>query len=335
MENIGVSIIICCFNSAKRLKPTLEHIAKQKVDDAVNWELLIIDNASVDNTSLIAKEILDNINFKCEYTILLESQKGLMFARKRAIAESKYKYLLFCDDDNWLNENYLQNAFEILESDHKIGALGGWGEPIFEINPPKWFLDLGINYATDKQASQTGEVPKNLSYVYGAGAVYRKEIFTLLDQYKVNFYLTGRKGKLLLSSEDVEIGYWISLLGYKIWFSENLLFKHHIEKNRLDWNYIIKHAYGHGISRAFLRPYANILFNIKYNFLKDLLQLLKDVYSIVKYRGNDITIKKCKINFYQRIGEIYAYMNFYKKIKNQERELQLKLKIISNAKWIK
>jgi glycosyltransferase involved in cell wall biosynthesis len=51
----GVSIVACFYNSEKRFGKVLEHFDKQKVADSVKWEIVIVDNASTDNTSEKAK----------------------------------------------------------------------------------------------------------------------------------------------------------------------------------------------------------------------------------------------------------------------------------------
>lgn len=325
INNIGVSVIICCYNSTSRLKTTLDYIAKQKVSNEIDWELIIVNNKSTDNTEFIARQLTQNLCPHIQTFIVNQPTAGLSFAREKGIETAKYEFLLFCDDDNWLDPNYVQKAFEIMNSNENIGALGGWGEPEFEESPPNWFLETGIQYATGKQALESGEVAKKSSYVYGAGAVYRKSIFSKLYENNIKFYLTGRNGNQLLCSEDVEMGYWIALLGYKIWFSVELKFKHQIEKKRLTWKYVLKNAYGHGCSKAFLRPYSKILFHDNYSLIKDGFQFLKDIFSIYKYRNDDKTRRLCYINLYQRMGEIKSYVVSFQKIKNQSNDISQKI----------
>jgi glycosyltransferase involved in cell wall biosynthesis len=52
----GVSIIVCCYNSAERLPETLKHLALLESNEDVNWELIIVDNNSSDTTIVVCKE---------------------------------------------------------------------------------------------------------------------------------------------------------------------------------------------------------------------------------------------------------------------------------------
>lgn len=54
----GISIIICCFNSAKRLPENLRHISSQQVGKGVDWEVIIVNNNSSDDTARAAEDLL-------------------------------------------------------------------------------------------------------------------------------------------------------------------------------------------------------------------------------------------------------------------------------------
>ena len=132
----GVSIIICCYNSAKKLPETIKHLSLQKNLKDIKCELVIIDNASKDGTAELAgqlcREYVHNIPFK----IFFESNPGLSNARKRGIKEAQYELLLFCDDDNWLNQDYLQIAYDIMMQNNIIGVLGNQCIGEYEVAPP-------------------------------------------------------------------------------------------------------------------------------------------------------------------------------------------------------
>ena len=54
--SVGVSVVICTHNGAKLLPETLAHLRKQQVSKGVRWEVLIIDNASTDDSASVARQ---------------------------------------------------------------------------------------------------------------------------------------------------------------------------------------------------------------------------------------------------------------------------------------
>lgn len=253
----GISVIICCYNSSSRLTETLKNLAMQKVPDGILWEIILIDNASTDATARIARQEWDKFsNVPLRLTILEESRPGKNYAFRTGISASKYAYILTCDDDNWLSSGYVARAYQIMESDTSIGALGGHGT--FEPEQPA--ATEIMSYATYYvNGSQSNAASRH--WVYGAGSVYRKSVLTGLFHKGWQQITVGRKGNSLICGEDVELCFAIYLSGYKIVADNRLLFKHFVPKQRQKMSYINKLSYGHGYTNVLLNGYYSILNN--------------------------------------------------------------------------
>ena len=104
-----VSIILNCYNSAKFLKKSIKSVIFQSYK---NWELIIFDNCSSDNTK---SEILKfKKNKKIKY---FRSKKfySLYNARNLAIKKTKGSLISFLDADDWWSKNKLKKQVEFLE----------------------------------------------------------------------------------------------------------------------------------------------------------------------------------------------------------------------------
>ncbi len=80
----GVSIIICCYNSAHRLPKTLAHLKTQVVSQIIPWEVIVVDNASTDGTDQVAKTQwgeLPGVPFR----VVNEPRPGLSNARNLGV----------------------------------------------------------------------------------------------------------------------------------------------------------------------------------------------------------------------------------------------------------
>ena len=254
----GISIIICCYNSSTNLSKTLEAIALQKTDRNLQWEVIVVDNNSTDNTKQVAVDEWHKYDIKAPLYVFEEKMLGLSFARAKGFAVAKYEFCLFCDDDNWLESNYLMTAYRLLKDGDQIGVLGGIGEEVCEEVPPVWFSDLKGGYAVGKQAETSGDVSSR-GYVYGAGAVFRKSVYTTLVQKGFRSLLTDRKGKSLSSGGDKELCYAYRLQGFRIYYSEELKFKHFIPKYKLSKDYATRMFLGFSAAQPILNLYEYVI----------------------------------------------------------------------------
>jgi glycosyltransferase involved in cell wall biosynthesis len=254
----GVSIIVCCHESSKRLPQTLKHLSEQKISQNISLEIIVVDNASPDDTGEIATQIWNSFGSNIKFKVVHEPELGLIKARIKGVKEALYEYIIFCDDDNWLDKNYAQTVFEIMEYNPKIGALGGQSEAISDIKFPEWFDDYKSGYAVGIQAEQSGDVSSRM-YLWGAGLVTRKSLMKKVFDPKFPMLLSGRSGGRLLAGDDSEICARILLLGYSLYYSEKLFFKHYIPSNRLNWKYKKEMHEGFEISYQILILYFDFL----------------------------------------------------------------------------
>ncbi len=251
----GVSVIVCCYNSAQRLPKTLEHVAGQIVPENISWEVIIVDNNSTDNTEKVALEEWHKHHLSIPFKVVTERREGLIFARQKGVEVSQFDLLLFCDDDNWLEKNYIHYAYEIMNANKKIAALGGKSEGFFETEKPEWFSRFASAYAIGKQHAVSGNI-NGRGFVAGAGMVIRKQAFDLFDNIGFKPLLTGRKGKHLSSGEDAELCLVLLFLGYDLYYDDRLQFVHYMPSKRLKWKYCIRMmAYGHAIPQLYLEFY--------------------------------------------------------------------------------
>ena len=80
---LGVSIAICTFNGEERLPATISHLKRQSTDKRLDWEVIVIDNASTDSTARVARECWGD-DGPAPMRIIHEPRLGLVHARERA-----------------------------------------------------------------------------------------------------------------------------------------------------------------------------------------------------------------------------------------------------------
>lgn len=248
---------------------------------------------------------------------------------------ARYEYLLFCDDDNWLFNDYIERAFKIMNTDNQIGVLGGCG--LIEAEQPA-LLSEGLLKFTTVWGPQTWAADSH--WVYGAGSVYRKSILLELKNANWRQVTTGRIGKKLLSGEDVEICLMSHLMGYKIIADDNLKFKHFVPLKRQNITYILKTAFWLNYSSALLNGYFALVNNkrsIEQTINHDLLSATKSFakctvnlfyQKVIRFRP--ISIEQ-KISYYQKCGQLKSLLTNRQLIKNQYQHIKQLLKIVKTA----
>lgn len=111
MKDFGlVSIVTASYNSAKFIAETIESILAQTY---TNWELLICDDTSTDNTVDIIKEYADKDPRIRLFVLNYNSGAGV--SRNKAISESKGDYIAFCDSDDRWKPTKLEKQLQFME----------------------------------------------------------------------------------------------------------------------------------------------------------------------------------------------------------------------------
>ncbi len=132
-----VTVIVCTHNPRRDvLARTLGSLRGQTLS-ADKWELLIVDNAS--KPPLPAESAS---NWHREPKIIREPAIGLTPARLRGIAEAKSPLLVFVDDDNLLDADYLAASVRLFSEYPRLGAAGGPIRPEWESPPPPWIPEF-------------------------------------------------------------------------------------------------------------------------------------------------------------------------------------------------
>jgi glycosyltransferase involved in cell wall biosynthesis len=277
LETDGVSVIICCYNSALKLPQTILHLANQNFQK--QWEIIIVDNGSTDKTKEIATRECEKHNLS-NFILVDEVNPGLNYARLKGVETAKYEYIIFCDDDNWLSSNYLSIAYECIASDATFGAVGGECIAVKEDNIafPEWFEKNKNHYAVGKQANSSGDITER-GYLWGAGLVTKKTVFNKCFNSEFPPLLTDRVGKLLSSGGDSEFCVRAILAEYKLFYNEQLVLHHFISSERLTSEYHKKLQEGFNSAGVLLEKYFKAV-HVKSSSKKQIL--IGTIKSIVK-----------------------------------------------------
>ena len=108
---INVSIIIPVFNGEKYLKKCLDSVKSQIYND---FEVIIINDGSTDNTSKIIETYLTDKRFK----VINQDNRGIGFSRNIGIKKAKGEYIVFLDSDDYIEFNFLEKMVYKIKTDN-------------------------------------------------------------------------------------------------------------------------------------------------------------------------------------------------------------------------
>lgn len=182
MNNVLVSIIVPCYNQAHFLDEALQSVLDQTY---TNWECIIVNDGSPDNTDEVAKKwVAKDIKFK----YLKKENGGLCSARNVGIEMADGQLILPLDADDKISKRYLELATNAFHKDNSLTVVycqaQKFGDEVGLWNLPKFSL---FNLSR-----------KNLIFPSG---MYKKEDWEMIGGYDP---------KMIYGWEDWEI--WIALL---------------------------------------------------------------------------------------------------------------------------
>ena len=246
---MNISVVICCFNSSQRIEATLLHLLNQTLS-AENFEIIVVDNASTDNTADEARRVLNGKGLN--YKIVAENNPGLMNARIKGIQVACGEIIVFVDDDNWINSNYLRSVIDIFNSDPGIHFCGGQSKLPDYISVPNNIVYSLRSYAVGQQYSKDKYLV-NDETLWGAGIAIRRA--ALMAVFEKPFLCVGRKEGKQLAGDDTEICHRLLLAGGKGYYSNQLSLVHALEPDRLNEATLLKMTFGFGYSNYLLTYY--------------------------------------------------------------------------------
>ena len=210
------------YNTTKYIGESIESVQRQTYQ---NWELLIVDDCSPDNTDEVVKPYLSDERIKYFKN---EKNSGAAVSRNRALREAKGKWIAFLDsDDLWMSEK-LEKQISFMERNNYHFSYTNYAEIDVEgkrngtrVTGPKRITKSGMyNYCWpgcltvmyDREVVgliQIADIKKNNDYAMWL-KVCRKADCYLLDE-ELALYRRGRFGSVSTHSIKTMIGWHYKL----------------------------------------------------------------------------------------------------------------------------
>jgi glycosyltransferase involved in cell wall biosynthesis len=260
-----ISVILCTYNRCGTLASALSSVATSVLPDSVEWEVLVVDNNSTDQTHQVVE------SFCCQYPgrfrYLFEPQSGKSHALNAGIRGARGEILAFMDDDVIVEPTWLQNLTASLHHGEWAGS-GGRILPEPAFSPPPWLPAKGpyalLPLAVFDLGVKAGPL---LEPPYGTNMAFLKQMFEKYGGFRTDL---GPQPGSEIRGEDTEFGRRVLLAGERLWYEPSAVVYHPAPEQRVRKEYFLKwwHDFGRGSVRLWgqgpsvlgiPRPYLNIL----------------------------------------------------------------------------
>ena len=239
-----ISVIICTYNREKFLYSALQHVADNEAAYK-QYEIILVDNNSTDRTKEECQRFTQDYP-EVQFHYYLETKQGLSHARNRGIKESHGDILVFLDDDSFVQPDYLKNVQLQMDKHPEAMAFGGKITPRFESGTtPAWLCKWNYSWvsAIDKGDDVTPFIGN--SYPIGANMGFRKECLDRIGEFNTEL---GRNKKNLMAGEEKDLFNQMKEKQMPILYFPDIAVEHVIPEKRTTKEYIVKMAYGIGLS---------------------------------------------------------------------------------------
>jgi glycosyltransferase involved in cell wall biosynthesis len=296
---VAYTVALCTHNHADRLVRTLADFEQLKMP-CEPWELLVVDNGCSDGTSeLLARHAWPQ---GWQVRVVREEKLGLSNARNCAIGAARGDYVIFVDDDETPDPDWLC-AYERLIDAHRPDAFGSRQVVLFEDTRPRWLTDELLGFLGELNRSDA-IVPLTDPYTpfYGGNFGFRRAIVERVGAFDA---MLGRKGADNTGGEEVDFYRRLLAAGFKVWWTPEAIIHHRIQAAKLERRYFHDLHYRMGRMEAIRKRGQGSRIPPRYLF-GQLLRAIAAVRAQRRQAGPDATVRK-EMNVAYFYGQIHGW----------------------------
>ncbi|HEY0177200.1 MAG TPA: glycosyltransferase [Pedobacter sp.] len=249
---VDYSIIICSYNPDEDLFIRCLNAVSRLSGSGLTMEVILVDNNST--VPLDGRAYIQDFLSKVPFTkLLLVREQGLSYARMAGIEEAAGADIIFFDDDNEPDTNYIEALTGLKTAYPNVAA---WGPGCVDVDFISGIDEplLGYARAAFQDRHEEAIVYSNQRswqscYPFGTGLcvkkAYLEEYISLVKQNK--FTLTDRKGGQMSSGGDTQMVLFCISKGAAAGVAPELRLTHMVPAKRTTFDYLKKLAYGTGV----------------------------------------------------------------------------------------
>jgi glucosyl-dolichyl phosphate glucuronosyltransferase len=257
------SLVLCTYNRSRTLPQALESIAASRFPSFVDWEVLVVDNNSRDQTRQVVEGFCERYPRRFRY--LLEREQGLSYARNAGIREARGELIVFTDDDVTVDPDWLYKLTAALDDEQWSGA-GGRILPQQSFSPPRWLVTEGPREIKGVLVLfDLGDEPHKLQRTpFGANMAFRRCMFEKYGSFRTDL---GHCGDDLIGNEETEFCRRLMRGGEDLLYVPSAIVYHPVTPERLTRKYFLQWFFAYGKANARQNGPPPVVWGVPENYL--------------------------------------------------------------------
>lgn len=229
------TVILCTYNRCQSLAKALDSVAGSTVPESVEWEVLVVDNNSRDQTREVVEEI--SRRYPGHFRYWFEPKQGKSHALNAGIREARGDVLAFLDDDVTVAPTWLQNLTASLGGGEWVGS-GGRILPGHDFIPPRWLSLSGPYDAAPLALWERGLRAGPLNEPpFGTNMAFRRQAFEKYGAFRTDL---GPQPGSEIRSEDTEFSRRLLDAGERLYYEPSAIVYHSVVQERVQKQYFLK-----------------------------------------------------------------------------------------------
>lgn len=231
-----ITVILCTYNRSARLRTALTSVAGLVLPESVEWEVLVVDNNSSDETRAVIEEFSKTYPGRFRY--LFEAKPGKSNALNAGIREATGDILAFTDDDVTFDSMWLHNLNTALSNRQWVGV-GGRIFQQWTSSRPTWLSPNGRYWRMSWPLTSFDfgeETLEENKYTNGANMAFRKDVFARHGGFRTDL---GPQPGSEIRCEDNEFGLRLHAAGERVGYEPSAIVYHPVHQSRLRKEYFL------------------------------------------------------------------------------------------------
>lgn len=238
-----ITVLLPTHNGAKTIGRTLEALSKL-VPPHGGWKLVIVNNASTDNT----EEIISRWKCSLPVEVVQQPRLGKSAAVNLGLEFVDGDFVIFIDDDVLPEQDWLIEWRRVADEYPECDAFGGAALPEFEVQPPSWFGKTqwaGILYSATRQLPE-GRTLGNHE-MFGLNMAIRSGLIFQGLRFDEGLMI----GSYGLLGDDTDFGDRIEQRGFNVGFAPTTQVAHMIGRECVTRRWMLRRFTRHGRTLAY------------------------------------------------------------------------------------